>query len=160
MAIDFFVAKETEEWFWVTTLSSTTAPTAVQINAGTRITDQIRTVNGFTAETQFVDVPTMKGGRAPKLAGGQTTADSTLTLAQGKVYADDDTYQALEDGLDGFMCIKRYGPKGVAAAGELFDIFPGTIGGRNDTHTVDDAPAEYTVSFGITADPSLKVAAV
>lgn len=147
-----FVQKEKEEWWFVTTLSSTTSPTAVQINAGTRITDDIRSVSGFTAETTFVDVPTMKGGRAPKLAGGQVNADSTLTMAEHSTYATNTVKQALVEGATGYIVINRYGPKGNVAAAAKVDVFPVTIGGNNRTHTVDDAPAEYTVSFGITAD--------
>lgn len=99
----------------------------------------------------------MKGGRAPKLAGGQTTADSNLTLAEHSTYASNGTKQALADGTDGYMVISRY-KKAPLAAADKVDVFPVTIGGNNRTHTVDDAPAEYTVSFGITADPEIDTA--
>lgn len=153
----YFVAKEQESWLFVLTIAAPASPTVAELTAGTDITTDIRTVNGFTAETTFVDVPTMKGGRAPKLAGGQTTADSSLTMAEYSAYADNGTKQALAEGTDGYIVISRY-KKAPLAAADKCDVFPVTIGGNNRTHTVDDAPAEYTVSFGITADPEIDAA--
>jgi hypothetical protein len=150
----YFVAKEQESWLFVPSIASAAAPTVAELTAGDDITDDIRSVTGFTAETNFVDVPTMKGGRAPKLAGGQTTADSSLTMAEHSTYVSNGTKQALAEGTDGFIVISRY-KKAPLAAADKVDVLPVTIGGNNRTHTVDDAPGEYTVSFGITADAEI-----
>ena len=149
----YYVRKELESWHFVPTIANLASPTVAEIDAGDDITDDIRAVAGFTATTAFIDVPTMKGGRAPKITGGQTTEDSTLTMAEHNTFAANTIKAALAEGTSGYIVISPY-VKTVAAAARV-DVYPVTIGGNNRTHTVDDAPSEYTVNFGITADPEL-----
>lgn len=152
--MSYAIAKEQESWIFVLTIANAASPTAAEITAGTDITDDIRSVTGFGVDPGYVPVPTMKGGRAPKLTTAGVLQDSSLTMAEHSTYAANTIKQALADNTSGYIVISRY-KKAPLAAADKVDVFPVTIGSNNRTHTVDDAPMEYTVSFGLTDDPEI-----
>jgi hypothetical protein len=147
------------EIWWVPSLSSTTSPSAAEINAGTRITDDIIAVDGFTTDTNYKEVRTLKGGIGSKLAGRQTIADSALTFAEHTTFATNTIMQALDEGDDGFVVTSRY-KKGNVAAADIVTVWPARIGGNNPNNwPVEDEELQFKVSIGITSPPSKNVTA-
>jgi hypothetical protein len=152
--VAYFIENQQEKWVFCTSIASQAAPTAAELAAGTIITNDIRSVNGFTARSQFVGVPTMQGGFAPKLAGSQQAEDSSLTFAEASTFAGNTIKAALAQGTTGFIVISRY-TRGTLVATTKVDVFPVTVAGNNRSRTADNQPAEFVVDFSITAAPSL-----
>lgn len=153
----YYIPNTKEAWRFVLSIASTTAPTAAEIAAGTDLTPDLRTINGFGTDPQTVNVPTMAGGFSPSLSGAQQAQASSLVMAEHATYATNTVQTALTpgaSGTDGYIVRSRYS-KTMPAATKV-DVFPVTIppGGLNRGSTVDNAPAEYTVSFSLTAVPS------
>jgi hypothetical protein len=145
------------EVYFVTTLSSTTSPSAAEINAGERITDDIVAMDGFTTDTNYKEVPTLKGGIASKLAGRQTLADSSITFAEHTTFAANTIMAALDDDTDGYIVTSRY-KKGAVAAADIVTVWPVRVGGNNPNNwPVEDEELQFKVSIGITSPPSKNV---
>lgn len=149
----YFIPNQKESWRFVPAIATPASPTAAEITAGTNLTADLRAVNGFTAETQYVNVPTMQGGFESKLGGSQQAADSSLVFAEQDTFAGNTIKAALTSGTSGYVVVSRY-TRTIAAATKV-DVFPVTVAGNNRNRTADNAPAEFTVGFSITASPNL-----
>lgn len=152
----YYIPNTKEAWWFVLSIANTAAPTAAEITAGTALTADLRAVNGFATDPQTTNVPTMAGGFAPVLSGAQQGQASSLTFAEQNTYASNTIEAALTpgaSGTDGYIVRSRFTK--TAPATTKVDVFPVTIppGGLNRPSTVDNAPAEFTVSFSLTAPP-------
>lgn len=142
-----------EDWKFVPTIATPTAPTVAELGAGTDITNDITAVTGFDAKAAFKDVLTMQGGVAPKVTGRQTMSDSSITFAEHTTFAANTIKAALAFGTTGYVVISRYTKTPIATS--KVDVYPVKVGGNNRLRTADDKEMEFVVDFGVTLAPSI-----
>lgn len=140
---------------WVTTLSSITAPTAAQLNAGTRL-DTFITKDGLTvpADQNNVDVAVLSDtfdaqtvgsfGGAIEITGVRD--DTTETFWNLCVY-----------GTVGWLVIRR-GPSGSStfAATQKVEVYPVVMHQPVPAQTGGNTMAQFTMQFPVTSQPELK----
>lgn len=154
--MSYFVESEYESVFWVPSIAVPTAPTIAELAAGTNITDDARTIAGFSSRATMVDVETLKGGFVPKISGRKTAQDSAITYAEHHTFALNVIKAVLVEGLVGFVVWSRYAKNPVASA--KLDVFPSRIAGNNRTRDTSNKDAQYVVDFALTASPFIDVA--
>ena len=149
-----------EAYFVPTIASSALIPTAVEVNAGTRLT----TVNGgllpdglqgFSFKTQWVKKRIMADAIELNIPGPDQLADSTLVFNRIPTTAESAKKTALAKAANGFLVIFGQGIAGASpAAGDKCDVWPGTSGGPNDTFTGGLAEAaRWEVGWGASQRP-------
>lgn len=152
----YFVESEYESVYFVPSIAAPTAPTVAELAAGTNITDDARTISGFSARASMVDVETLKGGFVPKISGRKTAEDSAITFAEQHTFALNVIKAVLTEGLVGYVVWSRYAKN--PAVGAKLDVFPIRIAGNNRTRNTGNQDAQYVVDFAITASPYIDAA--
>lgn len=124
--------------FWVTTLSSTTAPSAAEVNAGTELTPAVRGMPDAPRSGNFADDSDLSS-RVDRQVRGTITLGG-VTLQMKRTLATETEYNALAEGDSGYLVVFRKGTAGASpAASDVADVFtvevnvkaPGTPG-RNE----------------------------
>lgn len=124
--------------FWVNTLTSTTSPTAAQINAGQEITAAVKGAPDYPRSSNPADDSDLST-RVDKQAKGTITLGA-VTLMLKRTQAVETEYAALTEGESGFLVVFRKGTAGASpAAADVCDVLtvdvdiksPGTPG-RNE----------------------------
>lgn len=143
---------------WVTTLTIT-APTAAQLNAGTRLETFVKTMPNLPRSANLVDVATLDSKYEKRQVG--TRGGEVVTAEFLRDGTTDTAYTTLAEDTVGFFVVARKGIAGtVYAAADKVDIFPATIAslvdgtpGRND--------ADFFVSEMVVTDtPNRNVSVV
>ena len=135
---------------WVVTISNYLAPTRAEINAGTDISAQVETVNGWSLQGAMVDVPDM-GSRFTSQVPGRLTSptnDVTAYLSQNSI----DIRGLLPRDANGYMVCLWEGD----VVGNQMDVFPARVVTQAVDTTVDD-PGKVTISFAITRLPAINL---
>jgi len=143
------VDNNTRVW-WVTTLSSTTSPTATQINAGVAL-ETFLPPDGVdvSPDQNFVDVSALNS--ASELQSlGRTKVDMSLTMFRR---ATDTAWTTFASNPAGFIVIRR----GVVntttgAASQKVEVYPALAGVRAPMKPAANEAEKFTVKFGLTAD--------
>ena len=147
-----FMRKGKSKVFFVPTIASLAAPTAVEVNAGTELSGQIAEINGFTFANSPIDTPDLGSSLVTKIMGEDTLEDSNM------VFYEDDTSTtiptALAKGTVGYIVIFYKGTAGASpAAADKCEVWPVTVSSQSRMYTVDNEAAKYRVSFANTAAP-------
>ncbi len=141
---------------WVTTLSSITSPTAVQLNAGTDLTawipkDGVRpstsqnTVDQGDISTQF---------EAKSI--GTFSEDFELMFFRGTPLVDDDAWELIEINTVGWLVLRRMiSASGVYAAAQLVEVRPAQMGQKQMANSAANENQKFSVKFAITDEPTL-----
>lgn len=165
------LANGKDHWWLVTTLSSTTAPTAVQINAGLNVSGVLLAdFDGLTASTEKVTLPNVMLETTVTEINGNTTVsagDMRLTL-QPQAAAGTAGKQAYELVKAGFVgwAVRRQDvlstTSDAVTAGQFVDVIPVdiTVAIPGKTTTGPDAIYIATVPVSVTGTPSWNVACV
>ena len=135
---------------WVVTIANYLVPTRAEINAGTDLSAQIETVNGWSLQGAMVDVPDM-GSRFTSQVPGRLTSptnDVTCYLSQNSI----DVRGLLPRDTNGFMVCAWEGD----VPGNKMDVFPARVVTQAVDTTVDD-PGKVTISFAITRLPAINL---
>lgn len=145
-----FWARGIEEWHFVPTITTLSAPTVAQIAAGDELTDEMADMSGFGYENQPIDVPDQGDTFTSQIDGPDQAMASSITL-----YDDDAGIPALKTllakGGTGYIVISPYG--GVAAADKV-EVWPVKVTGNNRSYNSDTEGKRYVVTFAITGTPS------
>lgn len=163
MGIPYIPAGTVEVWF-VPTIANPAAPTAVALNAGTRLTSYVR--GGITID--FASNPVPSGALdtrfEPTVAGTFGGGTNSLNgVLRKDAFGDDDAWTLLVRDLVGFLVVGDYGNTGAAetwAATDRVSVYPIEIFSRNRGDAARDQLHTFDVQFGITAVPSEDVAVV
>lgn len=118
---------------YVITLSSITAPTAAQLNAGVDL-QTVLTKEGLdiAPEQTAVDNTNLSSTSETERAG-TTKYTINLTVKRQTVALADIGYNTLVEGQDGFLCIRRNLPHDtVWAAAQLCEVYPVQCGVQKD----------------------------
>ena len=139
---------------WVTTLSSTTSPTATQITAGVDLENNITPDGLSLTSSQAKTDTTALSSTFNTFAPGRTDFDAELTLA-----LDDSSttvYDALKTpGTAGYLVV-RYGVSTSTdwTAAQKVDVYPATLGQNMKDSVAANELQTYRVPLFITAAPS------
>ena len=140
---------------WVTTLTSTTSPSAAEIAAGVDLENNI-TPDGLNITSSQAKVDTTALSSTFNTGpGGRTDFDAELTLALDD--ASTTVYDALKTpGTAGYLVV-RYGVAATTdyAASQKVDIYPAETGQSMKENVAANELQTYRVPFFITASPSL-----
>lgn len=143
-----YINKGVTKFVWVDTISSISAPTRSEINAGTDLSNEIMEIDGWLVESESVETPDLGRLFTGSITGSTSSEDSSVTL-----YADlggTDIRDILTRGDNGFMVIMDGGD----VAGRTMDVFPARVGSLGKNRSVDDDPATIVINFNITSEPS------
>ncbi len=140
-------------WF-VASLASTTSPSAAAIAAGTALHPALRSLTGFTSETEDLDISDMSSTFQKTIPGGETPAASSMTFRAGDQAADveEGIRAALPQGQNGFVCFTKWSK--IPTAGQPVDVWPIRCKAVNDEYSVDNAAAQFMVGMSIPNEPS------
>lgn len=124
-------------------------PTAAELGAAIRLTDDVADVAGWNVTSGFIDTPDLGTRYTSRITGRTTSDDSTITF-----YASQDTNDArktLPRGTKGFIIVADGGYGTATAVG---DVFPVEVGSVGKVRSVSDTAMQLTVSFAIKAQPA------
>ena len=151
-----FIAAENAEVWLVPAVSSAGAMTVTEGDAGTRLTDFINGGVSIDFSTNFVDSGTLVSAFNSQVSG---TYGGSLTLSS--VLYDDTTntaWNALPRGTAGYLVVSIAGTanqSGAAwATGDVYDIYPVTVGNRRPPDLTRDALVAFDVECAVTAAPT------
>ena len=145
-----YIPPGTRKIYWVTTISSYTAPTRAELNAGTDLTNEVANVNGFTVESGTVDTPDLSTRFTAKIPGRITAADSSLEFYASSNSSDVRT--VLPRDTAGFVVMLWEGD----VTGQRMDVFPAKVTAATVDGNMED-PEKITVAFAITKVPAQNV---
>lgn len=152
-----FIAAEKVEVWVVPTISSVTAPTTTEMDAGTRLTDFIRGGVSIDFSSSLVDNATLASAfnsTAPgTFGGGLNSLNGVLRDNES-----DDAWDALPRDTAGYLCIQVGTATGTAwASGDVVDVYPWQVVSRNTGDLARDQLVTFDVGFAITSEPTFGV---
>jgi hypothetical protein len=139
----------TTKWLWVPTIANyTVAVTRAEINAGTDLSGEIESLDGWTVTSNQIDTPDVNSRFRSKIPGAIEAEDSTLTI-----YADpsgSDVRTLLPRDATGYVIRMDGGD----VAGRKMSVFPVKVASQNKLMGTDEEAARIEVSFTITRQPA------
>ena len=140
----------TRKLYWVVTIANYNAPTRAELNAGTDLSAEIATMNGWSLAGSTVDTPDMGSRFTSQVPGRLTSANNDITvyLSQNSV----DARTLLPRDTNGFMVCLWEGD----VTGQKMDVFPARVVTQAVDTTVDD-PGQVTISFAVTKIPAINL---
>ncbi|WP_395109782.1 hypothetical protein [Actinomadura sp. SCN-SB] len=142
-----YINKGVTKFLWVESISSLSAPTREELDAGTDLSNEIQEIEGWVVESASVETPDLGSTFTGSIPGSTSAEDSSITM-----YADlggTDVRDVISRGDNGYMVIMDGGD----IAGRTMDVFPARVGSLGKNRSVDDDPATITISFYITDEP-------
>ena len=139
----------TKVW-WVTTLSSTTSPTAVQINAGVSL-EAFITPDGLdvSPDQNFVDTSTL-AGLSEFQDFGRSKVDSSLTMKRDST---DTAWTTFASQPSGYLVIRRgVSNATTGAASQVVEVYPVKASNRFPVKPASNEVEKFMVKFGLNAD--------
>lgn len=144
---------------WVTSIADISAPTVAELNAGIELECQI-TPDGLARESsdEAVDTSRLCSVFTTQKVG-RTSFEVSLTLVrldEQVVGVDDDAYNTLTKGVDGYLVIRDNLPADTAwAAGQEVEVFPAECGTRSKATPAANEQQTFTLPMMVTAEPDL-----
>ncbi|WP_067967531.1 phage tail tube protein [Nocardiopsis trehalosi] len=137
---------------YVLTIASKAAPTRVELDAGTDLSNEIAELSGFQVTSGQIPTPDL-GRRFTSSIPGRTSADdSSITF-----YADEageDVRSLLPRDTEGFIVIMDGGD----VTGQPMDVYPIRVASVGKMRSVGDEAARLQIQFSITSEPAEDVA--
>jgi hypothetical protein len=143
---------------WVTTVTLA-APTAAQLNAGTRLETFARNMTNIPRAANLVDVATLDTKYEKRQVG--TRGGEVITQEFLRDGTTDTAYTTIvEDGV-GYWVIARKGIAGATfAAGDKVDVYPVTVASKVDGTPGRNDPDFFTAEMVVTEEPNRNVTVV
>lgn len=141
---------------WATSAPAT-PPTAAQVTAAVDVSPQLNAIDGFTSETEFIDIENLSTRITPKLAGPNNIEGGTLTFNEQKAasgataYNHDTIRSGFAQDTAGYIIICPYG----TTTGSNVEVWPVTVGSNSRQYDMGATPAKYMVSFAATGVPAV-----
>lgn len=147
-----FMRKGRTKIFFVPTIASLAAPTAVEVNAGTQVDVQLAEINGFNFANTAIDTPDMATSFVSKIPGEDTVGDSNMSFYE--LTTTNPISTALAKGSVGYIVIFPGGLAGaIPAAADKAEVWPTIVASNSKQYTVGNEAAKYQVVFTNTAAP-------
>jgi hypothetical protein len=134
---------------WVRTITTYTAPTRTEINAGTELSGEIAEISGFSVTSDTIPTPDLGNRFVPVISGRINAPDSSITFYASST-GFTDARSVLPRDTTGFLIIMDGGD--VATTGRM-DCYPATVTGVPKQRALED-PAQVTVQFALTKVPA------
>lgn len=148
-----FMRKGKTKIFFVPTIASLSAPTAVEVNAGTELTPQLAEINGFDFTNTPIDTPDMSQAFVSKIPGEDTVGDSNMSFYE--LTGSNPIATALAKGTTGYVVIFYGGIAGATpAAADKAQVWPTIVASNSKRYTVANEAAMYQVVYTNTAAPT------
>ena len=148
-----FMRKGRTKIYFVPTIASLAAPTALEVAAGTVLHTELAEINGFGFANSPIDTPDMGKALVTKIMGEDTLEDSSMGFYE--VQTGTDTIKvALAKGTAGYIVIF---PRGIAgatpAAADKSESWPVTVSSNSRKYSTGNEAATFNVSFANTDAP-------
>lgn len=141
------IRRGTYRVFWVTTIATPSAPTVAEINAGTELTGNIRSVDGFEMLRVPVPVRTLDTyGTVLSVDGGPTIGSTPTTIMYDEGTATASLRTTLAEGSKGWLVFTFEGPPVQA---DRASVFPLISMGPVDRITNEVEAAAFSVAWMI-----------
>ncbi|ASU83582.1 hypothetical protein CDO52_12975 [Nocardiopsis gilva YIM 90087] len=138
---------------FVPTIADPAAPTRVELDAGTDLTEEVIAAGGWQLNSNRVSYNPLGSKFTPNIAGRQSVDDSSLTLPQD--LAGDDVRSVLPQGTTGYIVIMHGGD--VAAS--PMDVWPVEVSSLGKPVLPEGSEiASIAVQFAIPSEPAESVA--
>lgn len=124
-------------------------PTAAELGAGIRLSDDVADIAGWNVTSGFIDTPDLGSRYTSRITGRTTSDDSTITFYASE--DGDDVRSVLPRGTKGFIVVAD---GGYGTLGDLGDVFEVEVGSVGKVRSVSDTAAQLTISFAIKAQPA------
>jgi len=126
------------------------APTRAELNAGTDLSPEIASVDGWAVNAEFIDTPDLLNTFTGKLAARTSSDTSSLNMYSSSNSVD--VRSLLPRGTTGF--IVWFDENDIA--GRKMDVFPVTVASAPKQRDLE-AAAQIQIVFAITRQPSENV---
>lgn len=141
----------TTKVYFVPSVASLSAPTRIEMNAGTDLSREVAEIDGWSVTSNQIQTPDFATRFVSQIAGRIEAADSSLTF-----YASEnsvDVRALLPRDTDGFIL---WLDGGDVAANKM-DVFPVTVRSVSKMRSAGSEAARIMVSFSITREPAENV---
>lgn len=144
---------------WVPTISTITAPTTTELNAGVLLTSILTKdgLMGFEAETQGVDTSSLASKTDTEGVGRDKFGKLGLRLK--KQSGTDTAYTTLTRTTAGYVVIRRDIDQATAwASSQAVEVYPVVCGTNKNLSPEANTVRRYEVPLFLTSDPALRAA--
>lgn len=142
---------------WVSTIANTAAPTAAELNAGTRLETFVRNMPNLPRTANLVDVATLDSKYEKRQVG--TRGGEIISVEILRDGTADTAYTTLAEDTAGYLVIARKGiPGATFAATDVVDVYPGTVASLVDGTPGRNDPDFAVAEIAVTNTPSRNVA--
>lgn len=154
-----YIGAGNTELHFVVTITTTSAPTAAEINAGVDLTSFLRTAS-TPLDGSVVDIADMSS-RFNKTTVG-SYGGQTMTIELYRDNATDTAWTTLPRDTTGYAVYAREGfaTAGTAVSGDKVDVWPITVISRNMADIGRDDPSMFVAECGVPDTPDEDVAVV
>lgn len=143
---------------WVTTVTLA-APTAAQLNAGTRLETFVRSMPNIPRSANLVDVATLDNKYEKRQVG--TRGGEVMTAEFLRDGTTDTAWTTLAEDTAGYFVVARKGIAGATfAAGDKVDVYPATIASQVDGTPGRNDPDFFVAEMVVTDTPNRNVTVV
>lgn len=143
---------------WVTTVTLA-APTAAQLNAGTRLETFARNMPNLPRTANTVDVATLDSKYEKRQVG--TRGGEVISCEFLRDGTTDTAYTTLAEDTVGYFVVARKGIAGATfAAADKVDVFPATVASLVDGTPGRNDPDFFVAEMVVTDTPNRNVAVV
>lgn len=137
------------EWVYYTAAVNPFAPTFSEIQAGTRLSNEVDSFTGWASSSSFIETKDAATRVTVKVVGRKAIEDSSLTFNGSSGEIDAGTF--FTELASGFMLVANKG----LVAGRKSTIYPITIGGVNEIPNIEADIYKVKVDFGMTGAPTV-----
>lgn len=140
---------------WLSSISSQTAPTAAELNAGADYTLRI-TPDGLKIDPTTADVDTNSlGSRFDTMTVGRVGFSPEITFKRGSTPQEEAPYTTLTYGTEGFLVVRRGVDFETAfAAGQLVEVYPMVCGERQNMSPAANEVMKFVSPLKVRSAPS------
>lgn len=140
----------TRQVYWVPTIANYLSPTRAELNAGTDLSPQVDTMNGWSLTSAPVDTPDMGSRFTSQVPGRLTSSTNDITMYNDA--SSNDARGLLVRDINGYIVTLWEGD----TTGKKMDVWPVRVMAQAMDTTVDD-PGKCTFSFAVTKIPATNV---
>jgi len=138
------------DFYWVATIANKAAPTRSELNAGTDLSDDLMSVEGFELEPDIVDAPDYGSRVVSQIPGRVKLPAPKINMYMSSNSTDARTL--FTDDLNGFIVILLEGDVST----RKMDVWPVRVNSTSPSQG-DADPAVLAVSFVVTSVPARNV---
>jgi hypothetical protein len=145
-----YYRRGTTKVLWVPSIANKSAPTRVELDAGTALEGETGAMAGWQTTSTTVPTPTLGSRFTPVVGGEITAADSSLTFWASS--DADDVRTLLTRESTGFVVWMDEGD----VPAQTMDVYPVTVTSQAKVRELDSA-AQIMAQFAVTSEPAENV---